>query len=80
MYIPKRFEVGKEYDAADVGFGPIKIIRRTEKTIWVTNGCSTWIMRIRHTICGDEYAIDSAIPGRWREAMTYRAEWIIPER
>ena len=77
MYIPKKFEVGKEYEAADVGFDPIKILRRTEKSIWVTNGYATWVMRIRHTICGDEYAVDSSEPTSLRCALTYRAEYIL---
>lgn len=64
-----RFEVGKEYH--NDGFS-IEVIKRTAKTITVTNGFTTWRMLIR-TDGSDEYVIDSKAPKKWRDALTYRA-------
>ena len=68
------FEVGSSYECADTGYDPIKILRRTEKTIWVTNGGNPWAMRVRHDGSG-EYAIDSTAGKKWADAFTYRACW-----
>ena len=75
----KKFEVGRSYEALDGGFDPIKILRRTDKTIWVDNGCNRWMMRIKHEKNGDEYAVDSCSPRAWREAFTYKAAWPVKE-
>lgn len=69
-----RFEVGKTYRWADSGFDPIKVLRRTEKTIWVTNGGASWRMRIKHDEHGDEFVVDSSVPKRWQGAFTCSPE------
>lgn len=71
----KRFEVGKKYDPYQWEFEPIKVIKRTEKTIWVQKDEITWMMRIKHDAKGNEYAVDSAVPHRYRDAFTYSALW-----
>ena len=68
------FEVGSSYECADTEYDPIEILRRTEKTIWVTNCVSTWAMRVRHDDSG-EYAIDSTAGKRLADTFTYRACW-----
>jgi hypothetical protein len=67
------FKVGKEYEAYQREFGSITVLRRTDKTIWVTNGSTHWSMRIKKTDDGSEYAVDSTVPRRWRDAFTYDA-------
>ena len=69
----RKFEVGKEYRPYDAGFDPILITRRTEKTIWCDNGQSKWMMRVKKDADGNEYAVDSAYPVRWRYTLTYKA-------
>ena len=69
-----RFEVGRSYLPYGAEFDPIKIVRRTEKTIWCDNGQCQWRMRVRHDADGNEYAVDSCVPPRWREEFTYMAE------
>ena len=69
----KRFKVGKSYEPYGCGFDPIKVIRRTEKTIWVDNGTNQWRMRVKTNMAGDEYVVDSVVPVRWRDAFTYFA-------
>lgn len=76
----KQFEVGKIYEAYQREYGAIKILRRTDKTVWVRNGWTntnalTWAMRIKHDADGDEYVTDSAVDRKWREAFTYSAKW-----
>lgn len=72
----KKFQVGCKYEPYATEFEPIEVVRRTEKTIWVKNEKSVeWRMRIKTDENGDEYAIDSTVPGRWREAFTYKAEY-----
>ena len=71
----KQFEVGRSYVDCDHRFDPITVTRRTDKTIWVTNGQSSWMMRI----CGGgsygEYAIDSSLPRSYRQtAGRYNAD------
>ena len=69
-----KFEVGKYYYCTDCGFDPIAILKRTDKSIWVDNGCSTWCMRIKHDEDGNEFAVDSSSPSRWRGVFTYCAD------
>ena len=59
--MPKKFEVGKTYTWADICYDPFTVIRRTEKTITVTNGVNTWRMLIRHEEDGQEYVRDSSM-------------------
>ena len=69
----KKFEVGHYYLCHDSGFDPIKVMRRTEKTIFVTNGGAKWRMRIRVDADGNEYVIDSSNPKRYRDIFRYNA-------
>ena len=72
----QKFEVGKEYEAYQREYGTIKIVRRTEKTIWVvTNVGIEFFMRVKIDPNGDEYAVDSTVPKKWRDAFTYRPEY-----
>lgn len=71
----KTFEVGKSYEPADRCFDPITILKRTPQTITVSNGSTAWRMRIRRFANGTEYAADSTIPKRHRDAGTYSAAW-----
>lgn len=70
-----KFEVGHLYYPYDSGFDPIVILRRTEKTVWVTNGGVKWRMRIWTDEDGNEYVTDSSVPVKWRDAFTYSAKW-----
>ena len=72
MYEPKRFEVGKSYEPWGLPLyhlPPVTVVRRTDKTVWVTDGDIEWRMRIRHTICGDETAVQDF----GCAVLTYRA-------
>ena len=72
----KTFEVGKTYEAAErLRYDPITVIKRTARMITVTNGQTTWKMRIRAFANGIEYAVDSAEPRRYRDGCTYSAAW-----
>ena len=71
----KKFQVGRMYEPYATEFEPIEVVRRTEKTIWVKNESAEWRMRIKTDENGNEYAIDSTVPGKWREAFTYKAEY-----
>ena len=73
----KVFEVGKEYEPNDTGFSAIRVLRRTDKTVWVENDCSKWSMRIKRDDKGNEYASDSSVPRRWRHTITYQAKYEI---
>lgn len=63
-----KFEIGKSYTWADVCYDPFTVLRRTEKTITVTNGSSTWRMLLRHDEDGMEYVCDSSM-GRSRYSL-----------
>lgn len=71
-----KFEVGSVYTPYAREFEPMKVIRRTEKTIVVKNvECGVqWSMRIKVDADGNEYAVDSKVPQRWRTAFTYSAD------
>ena len=69
----KFFEVGMSYRANDSRYDPIKVLRRTNKCIFVTNGSNTWRMLVRVDDEGNEYATDSSIPNKWRDTMTFSA-------
>ena len=70
-----KFEVGKSYYAADSGYDPITIVRRTAKSVLVNNGTNTWRMYIREDQDGNEYVCDSTAGPKWRGAFTYSAKW-----
>lgn len=67
------FEVGKQYRPYQTEFDPILITRRTDKTIWCDNGQCSFQMRVKKDRDGNEYAVDSSVPTRWRDAFTYEA-------
>lgn len=70
----KAFKVGKQYRPYQTEYKAIKVIRRTEKTIWAedTDGV-TFNMRVRIDANGNEYAVDGSVPKAWRDAYTYEA-------
>lgn len=67
----KVFEVGKYYGAWDTATPPVKVIKRTAKTVTVQNEWDTWMMRIKVDWKGHEYVTDSKVPAEWRECYTY---------
>ena len=69
----KKFEVGKQYEPYQTEFPAITVLKRTEKTIWVDNEQTTWKMRVKIDRNGNEFAIDSSVPSRWRDVFTYEA-------
>ena len=71
----KKFEVGKTYEWYQREYGSVTVLRRTEQFVTVTNGGSTWRMKIRKDTDGSEYAIDSSVPEKWRDSFTCSARW-----
>ena len=71
-----RFEVGKTYDWADSCFDPFTVLRRTEKTITVTNGNNTWRMLIHHDEDGMEYVRDSSMGRSKYSLFISRPVWL----
>lgn len=69
----KQFKVGSAYEACEIGLDPITITIRTAKTIYVTNGMTSWGMRIDYDKDGNEIAIDKSVPKRYRDLYTYCA-------
>lgn len=65
-----KFEEGKSYEWMESGFGLIKVIKRTKKTILVDNGSNTWRMLIRVDQTGTEYVTDSSVPELYRDVFT----------
>ena len=74
-----RFEVGEKYEPNDFGFDPIRIERRTDKTVWVDKDGVKWRMRIKKDRNGNEYVADSCVPLKWRDAFTYQAKYKVEE-
>ena len=70
-----KFIAGKTYEWYQREYGEIKVLRRTDKMITVTNGGSTWRMKIRIDDKGNEYVVDSSVPKKWQDAFTCSAEW-----
>ena len=70
-----KFEVGKTYEWYQREYGSITVLKRTDKSITVTNGGSTWWMKIRTDDDNNEFVIDSTVPKKWREAFTCSAKW-----
>jgi len=69
-----KFEVGKSYRWAEIGFDPFTVLSRTEKTIKVTNGVNTWRMRLRYED-GEEWVKDSSTDnGKYSLAIS-RPQW-----
>ena len=71
----KQFEAGKFYESYQAEYEPILVTRRTEKTIFVKNTTAEWKMKVRLDSNGNEYAIDTSVPKKWRDAFTYSPEW-----
>lgn len=67
------FKVGEIYHPYQEEFAPIKILRRTDKNIWVDNGCSRWRMKVYIDELGNEFAIDKSVSHEWLDAFTYFA-------
>lgn len=70
-----KFEVGKSYRWLEIGFDPFTVLRRTEKTITVTNGPSTWRMLVRIDDDGVEYVRDSSMRA-WGCMFKSKASWL----
>ena len=76
--IMKNFEVGHFYECGDSGFDPIKVLRRTAKTITVTtNGVHIWRMRVRIDSDGNEYVQDCKVPKSYMDIGVgmYSTKW-----
>ena len=73
----KRFEVGHEYESLDCSINAIKVIKRTDKFIFVSNGINEWRMKIREAEGKNgfryEYVVDSSAGYKWRDAFTFTA-------
>ena len=69
------FEVGKSYEASDPGLDPVRIINRTDKTVTVYNGHTSWMMRIKVDSRGDEFVQDSSVGRRVRDEYLWNARW-----
>lgn len=71
-----KFEVGTSYYPQDRGYDPVKVIKRTDKSIQVTRwyGGATWWMRIKNDNEGNEFCTDSTAPKKWRFVFTYCAD------
>lgn len=70
-----KFVVGKKYESADGRFDPIKIVRRTDKVIWVDDGGYTRKMLVRKDMDGNEYVRESSLPKRYIEIGVYNSKW-----
>ena len=73
--MPKKFEVGKRYEWYQREYGSITVLRRTEKSITVTNGGTEWRMMLRKDSEGSEFVVDTSVPAKWRDAFTCSARW-----
>lgn len=73
-----KFETGKTYGWCAGEYDPIKILRRTQKSVVVTNGSSTWRMIIKIDADGNEFVVDSSVPKRWQSSFTCSAQWELP--
>ena len=73
-----KFTEGRKYQAYDPSLSPITVVKRTEKTILVTNEFGyTWRMKVRTDSFGNEYAYDSRETDKWRTAWTFLAMYEI---
>ena len=73
-----RFEVGKSYWWLESGLDPFTVLARTDKTIVVTNGRSSWRMRLRYDDVG-EYVKDSSMDRSQYKYSPFmsRPKWIV---
>lgn len=67
------FRVGEIYYPYQEEYGPIKVVRRTDKSIWVENENNAWRMKVYIDELGNEFAVDKSVPAAWRTAFTYFA-------
>lgn len=76
-----KFEVGKSYYPQDRGFDPVKVVKRTDKSIKVERwyGGSIWWMRIKKDNKGNEFCIDSTAPKKWQFVFTYSSDDLVNE-
>ena len=76
-----QFEVGKLYRRNDSGFPFVRVMKRTEKTIWVEDTWThhSWSMRVRHWYDGGEYAVDYLVPKPYRDTMLFDARYVEQE-
>lgn len=71
-----KFEVGKQYEWNDPGYGFLRVASRSEKTVTMTNDSNvTWRMLLRYDEDGNEMVIDSSVPKNRRGAFTCNAKW-----
>ena len=76
LKVGMKFEVGKQYEWNDPGLEPIKVLKRTERTITARVArYETLRMLIRHDGDGNEIVIDSSVPKKWRGTFTCNAKW-----
>ena len=71
-----KFEVGKEYYAYDSGLDPVKVVKRTAKTVVMEYAPDRQHrMLIRHYENGDEYVRDYHVPAMYDDfEITARLE------
>ena len=69
------FEIGKSYEASDPGLDPIRILKRTDKTVTVYNGHTSWMMRVKLDKHGNEFVVDSTVGQRVRDSYLYSSKW-----
>lgn len=67
------FMVGKKYEPYQADLGTMRVVRRTDKTIWCEKDFVQWRMKIRTDANGNEYAVETSVPTTWRDAFTYYA-------
>ncbi len=72
-----KFEVGREYKPYEEGFDPIKVVKRTEKTIWVKTRYFNCSMRVKVDADGNEYVVDSSADKRFIDGFSYNAKFVI---
>ena len=71
----KQFQVDHFYLANESSFGGVTVERRTNRTIFVVNHNGVrFRMRIKVDENGNEYAVDSSVPAKWRMAFSYYAD------
>ena len=74
------FVVGECYEANEFGLDPIKVVKRTEKSVYVTNAFKEkkpWRMKIHKDDYGNEYVADSYTPKSHRDCATWQAKYIM---
>ena len=70
-----KLEVGKTSGCAESGSPSVTVLKRTSRTVTVTNGSHVWRMLIRIDQDGNEYTVDSSVPPNWRDSYRWSAKW-----